>query len=58
MSAEWPRCDRCGRGGWRYLTAHGRTGWRCWCGAHRPDQIDTVAVDDVQLPLFDLEVSQ
>lgn len=56
MSALWPRCA-CGAAGWRYLTAAG-SGWRCWCGAHRPDQPRTearVVQLPAQLELFDLE---
>jgi len=59
VSALWSRCD-CGSAGWRYLTADGRSGWRCWCGAHRPDRPEfqlELELEEVQLPLFELEVS-
>lgn len=33
----------------RYYLADGRTGWKCWCGHHRPDQPEQ-PVEDVELP--------
>lgn len=57
MSTMWPRCP-CGLTGWRYYQANGPSGWRCWCGAHRPDRVEAApaAVVDVELPAGQLEL--
>lgn len=50
MSTYWPACG-CGRpNGWRYYTADGRSGWRCDCGAHKPDKIEIEDTETVELP--------
>jgi len=54
MRTDWPRCG-CGHTGWRYLTAEG-SGWRCWCGKHRPDRPLAHAPVDVELPAGQLEL--
>lgn len=41
MSKHWPVCPCGAPNGWRYYLADGRSGWRCDCGAHKPDQIET-----------------
>lgn len=51
MSAYWPTC-RCGRpNGWRYYLADGTSGWRCLCGAHKPDKIQIPIEDTVTVEL-------
>lgn len=47
-STYWPICGCGAPNGWRYYLADGRSGWRCDCGRHEPDQIETEKT--VELP--------